>query len=135
MKDKTSRVLAIIALVTMGIFVGTLIATLVDYTLLNNAIGFIALGSGVFTLMIFIALKADGRGFSMTKINNEIEMQKIEKKAAEQAEREKAEKSKSEIGEANVDNEEPAEGSERSDCKNEENVPDATIGDTDGDGV
>lgn len=33
--------------------------------------------------MIFVALKADGRGFSMTQINNEIEMQKLEKEAAE----------------------------------------------------
>lgn len=92
MKDKISRVLAIIALVTMGIFIAALIATLVDHTLFNNSIGFIALGAGVFTLMIFIALKADGRGFSMTKINNEIEMEKIEKKLAEQAEKEQAEK-------------------------------------------
>ena len=83
MKDKHARVLAIIALVVIVLFLAAFIAALVDYTLLNGAIGFIALGLAVFALMIFIALKADGRGFSMTKINNEIEMEKIEKERAE----------------------------------------------------
>ena len=78
----------------MGIFVVALIVTLVDHTLLNGAIGYVALCSGVFAIMIFIALKADGRGYSVTKMNNEIEMQKIEKALAEQAEREKAEQNK-----------------------------------------
>lgn len=91
MKDKQARALAIVALVFMGIFVVALIVTLVDHTLLNGAIGYVALCSGVFAIMIFIALKADGRGYSVTKINNEIEMQKIEKALAEQAAREKAE--------------------------------------------
>lgn len=91
MKDKQARALAIVALVFMGIFVVALIVTLVDHTLLNGAIGYVALCSGVFAIMIFIALKADGRGYSVTKMNNEIEMQKIEKALAEQAEREKAE--------------------------------------------
>ena len=76
----------------MGIFVVALIVTLVDHTLLNGAIGYVALCSGVFAIMIFIALKADGRGYSVTKMNNEIEMQKIEKALAEQAEREKRNK-------------------------------------------
>ncbi len=83
MKDKSARALAIVALVFMGLFVAALVATLVDYRLLGGSIGFIALGCGVFALMIFVALKADGRGFSMTQINNEIEMQKLEKEAAE----------------------------------------------------
>lgn len=91
MKDKQARALAIVALVFMGIFVVALIVTLVDHTLLNGAIGYVALCSGVFAIMIFIALKADGRGYSVTKMNNEIEMQKIDKALAEQAEREKAE--------------------------------------------
>ena len=83
MKDKSARALAIVALVFMGLFVAALVATLIDYKLLGGSIGFIALGCGVFALMIFVALKADGRGFSMTQINNEIEMQKLEKEAAE----------------------------------------------------
>lgn len=94
MKDKQALALAIVALVFMGIFVVALIVTLVDHTLLNGAIGYVALCSGVFAIMIFIALKADGRGYSVTKMNNEIEMQKIEKALAEQAEREKAEQNK-----------------------------------------
>lgn len=97
MKDRTARALAIVALVFMGIFLAALIATMVDRTLLNNAVGYVALCSGVFVLMIFLALKADGRGFSVTKMNNEIEMQKIEKQleAQEREEAEVREKSKS----------------------------------------
>lgn len=91
MKDKTARALAIVALVFMGIFVAALIATLVDYTLFNGGIGYIALGSGVFAIMIFIALKADGRGYSITKMNNEIEMEKIKQALKEQEERENSE--------------------------------------------
>lgn len=79
MKDRTARILAVIALVFMAAFIVTLIMTLVDHTLLYGSIGYVSLCAGVFTLMIFIALKADGRGFSMTKINNDIEMEKIEK--------------------------------------------------------
>ncbi|MCH5163271.1 MAG: hypothetical protein J1G38_07290 [Clostridiales bacterium] len=84
MKDKTARVLAIIALVFMGIFVVTLTMTMIDYKMLGGGIGFVALASGAFAIIIFIALKADGRGYSITKINNEIEMEKIEKELAEQ---------------------------------------------------
>lgn len=91
MKDKQARALAIVALVFMGIFIVALIITLVDRTILHGSIGYVALCAGVFALMIFIALKADGRGYSITKMNNEIEMEKIEKALEEQAEREKAE--------------------------------------------
>ncbi len=78
MKDKSARILAIIALVFIVIFSVMLVMTLIDYRMLGGSVGFIALGTGVFALVIFFALKADGRGFSMTKINNEIEMQKLE---------------------------------------------------------
>lgn len=81
-----------IALVFMGLFIVTLIMTLVDHTMLNGSIGFFALGAGVFALMILVALKADGRGFSMTKINNDIEMEKIQKEL-EAEEKAKAEES------------------------------------------
>lgn len=83
MKDKLARALAIVALIFMAVFVGSLIATLTDRTLLGGGIGYLALASGVFTFMIFIALKADGRGYSVTKMNNEIEMEKLEKAVAE----------------------------------------------------
>ena len=96
MKDKQARALAIVALVFMGIFVVTLIMTLADSTLMHGSIGFFALGAGVFALIIFIALKADGRGYSITKINNEIEMQKIEQALKEQEEKEQAEKAQEE---------------------------------------
>lgn len=87
MKDKTARVLAIIALVFELIFIVTLVATVIDHKLLNGSIGYIALCSGVFVAMCLIALKADGRGFSMTKINNDIEMAEIENKLKEQKEK------------------------------------------------
>lgn len=90
MKDRTARILAVIALVFMGVFIVTLIMTLVDHTMLNGSIGFFALGAGVFALMILVALKADGRGFSMTKINNEIEMAKLEEERAKLEAEEKA---------------------------------------------
>ena len=63
---------------------------------LGNSTGFAGFGGDGWKalIMIFIALKADGRGYSVTKMNNEIEMQKIEKALAEQAEREKAEQNK-----------------------------------------
>lgn len=75
----------------MLIFVAALTAAIIDKTLLNGAVTYVAIGTGVFSLMIFVALKADGRGFSMTKMNNEIEMEKIEREARENAEVEKTE--------------------------------------------
>lgn len=92
MKDKQARALAIVALVFMLIFIAALTATVVDHTLLGGSIGYIALCAGVFVLMVFIALKADGRGYSITKMNNEIEMEKIKKELEEQQKREEAEK-------------------------------------------
>lgn len=91
MKDNSARALAIVALVFMGIFVVMLIMTVIDRTLLGGSVGFIALGCGVFALVIFAALKADGRGFSITKMNNEAEMKRIEEEL-EKEEREKSEK-------------------------------------------
>lgn len=87
MKDRTARALAIVALVFMALFVAALVATLVDSTLLNGAVGYVALCCSVFALMIFIALKADGRGYSITKMNNEIEMKKPEEEGAAQNEK------------------------------------------------
>lgn len=90
MKDKPARALAVIALVFMGIFTVMLVMTIVDRTMLGGSVGFIALGCGVFALVIFGALKADGRGFSITKMNNEAEMKKIEREL-EKSEREESE--------------------------------------------
>ena len=110
MKDKPARALAIIALVFMGIFVASLIATLADATLLHGGIGIIALCSGVFVLMIFVALKADGRGFSLTKMKNESEMKKIEQALKEQEESENAQKSQNEKIARSHDNAEDGTG-------------------------
>jgi hypothetical protein len=118
MKDRTARILAVIALVFMGVFIVTLIMTLVDHTMLNGSIGFFALGAGVFALMILVALKADGRGFSMTKINNEIEMEKIQK---EPEKREAEQKAKEE----SVDRDGDGDGENAEDAKSEsEEAPD-----------
>ena len=84
MKDKHARGLAVTALVFMGIFVGSLIATLVDYTLLYGAIGYVALVAGVVALAIFFVLKADGRGFSLADMKNESELKKIEQALEDQ---------------------------------------------------
>lgn len=121
MKDKQARALAIVALVFMGIFVVALIVTLVDHTLLNGAIGYVALCSGVFAIMIFIALKADGRGYSVTKMNNEIEMQKIEKALAEQAEREKAEQAEQNEQDEQAEQDDKAEKAEKAEDEPSEN--------------
>lgn len=104
MKDRTARILAVIALVFMGVFIVTLIMTLVDNTMLNGSIGFFALGAGVFALMILVALKADGRGFSMTKINNEIEMAKLEEERAKLEAEEKAKAEESSDGDGGEKN-------------------------------
>lgn len=96
MKNGLARALAIIALVFMVIFIAALIATVIDRTLLNGSVGYIALGCGVFVMMIFLALRADGRGFSITKMNNEIEMKKIEEELKKQQESEQAEKAEKE---------------------------------------
>lgn len=68
MQNKTARVLAVIALVFMLIFSGSLIATLVDSSLMNGGIGYLALSSGVFSLMVFFALRADGKIASNRRI-------------------------------------------------------------------
>ena len=86
MKDRTARILAVIALVFMGIFSVALVMTIIDYRMLGGSIGFIALSTGVFAIVIFLALKADGRGYSITKMNNEIELQKIEEELKKQKE-------------------------------------------------
>ncbi|MCI9404572.1 MAG: cytochrome d ubiquinol oxidase subunit II [Clostridia bacterium] len=118
MKDRTARILAVIALVFMGLFIVTLIMTLVDHTMINGSIGFFALGAGVFALMILVALKADGRGFSMTKINNEIEMEKIQK---EQEKREAEQKAKEESADRDGD----GDGENAEEAKSEsEEAPD-----------
>ncbi len=110
MKDRTSRVLAIIALVFALIFVASLTATLVDINIFNGGIGYIALCSGVFVLMIFIALKADGRGYSLSKMRNESEMKRIEDALKAQEDGDAENKSDGEVGERTDVEPEPNDG-------------------------
>ena len=90
MKDKPARALAIVALVFMAIFLASFTATIIDPTLLGGGIVIVALCSGVFVLIAFIVLKVDGRGFSLTQLKNESELQKIEQALKEQEEQERA---------------------------------------------
>lgn len=84
MKDKLARALAIVALVFMAVFVVMLAAVFaIPKGIAHDAIMYTAIGSGAVGLVLFAVLKLDGRGYSMRKINNEIEMQKIEAENAE----------------------------------------------------
>lgn len=89
MQDKTARVIAIIALIFMAAFVVSLTISLAG--VLPNVFGYVALGSGAVALALFMLIKMSGRGYSITEMNNEIEMEKIRKEneaqlAAAQAE-------------------------------------------------
>ena len=134
MKDRTARILAVIALVFMGVFIVTLIMTLVDHTMLNGSIGFFALGAGVFALMILVALKADGRGFSMTKINNEIEMEKIQKEPEKrEAEQKAKEESADRDGDGGGENAEDAKGKSEEAPDTEDKIRDCGLNDVSAD--
>lgn len=134
MKDRTARILAVIALVFMGVFIVTLIMTLVDHTMLNGSIGFFALGAGVFALMILVALKADGRGFSMTKINNEIEMEKIQKEPEKrEAEQKAKEKNADRDGDGDEENAEDAKGKSEEAPDTEDKIRDCGLNDVSAD--
>ena len=134
MKDRTARILAVIALVFMGVFIVTLIMTLVDHTMLNGSIGFFALGAGVFALMILVALKADGRGFSMTKINNEIEMEKIQKEPKKrEAEQKAKEESADRDGDGDGENAEDAKSKSEEAPDTEDKIRDCGLNDVSAD--
>ena len=93
MKDKTARALAITALIFMGIFVISFPMAFMGTDFVYGTFLYLTVGSGALTLLIFLLLKIDGRGFSMTKINNEIQMKKIEEENDALIAAEKAEKS------------------------------------------
>ncbi len=123
-----------IALVFMGVFIVTLIMTLVDHTMLNGSIGFFALGAGVFALMILVALKADGRGFSMTKMNNEIEMEKIQKEPEKrEAEQKAKEESADRDGDGEGENAEDAKGKSEEAPDTEDKIRDCGLNDVSAD--
>ena len=97
MKDKTARVIAIIALIFMAVFVVSLTLSLAG--VYGNIFTYVAIGSGAVGIVLFLLIKITGRGYSITEINNELEMEKIQKEneklladeKAEQAEKDKAE--------------------------------------------
>ncbi|MDE7405507.1 MAG: hypothetical protein K2M89_01360 [Clostridiales bacterium] len=99
MKDKTARIIAIIALVFMAVFVVSLTLSLAG--VYSNIFTYVAIGGGAVGIALFILIKISGRGYSITQMNNEIEMEKIRKEneaqlAAEQAEKEKAQTTEAE---------------------------------------
>ena len=97
MKDKTARIIAIIALIFMAVFVVSLTLSLAG--VYGNIFTYVAIGSGAVGIVLFLLIKITGRGYSITEINNEMEMEKIQKEnekliadeKAEQAEKDKAE--------------------------------------------
>ena len=90
MKDKTDRVIAIIALIFMAAFVVTLTLSLAG---VSRICTYVAIGSGAVAIVLFLVLKLNGRGFSLTEMNNEIEMEKIKRENEEAIAKEKSEQS------------------------------------------
>ena len=102
MKDKTARIIAIIALVFMAVFVVSLTLSLAG--VYSNIFTYVAIGGGAVALALFMLIKMSGRGYSVTQINNEIEMEKIQKEneallAAEKAEKDKVQTAEGEKAE------------------------------------
>ena len=89
MKDKTARIVAIIALIFMAVFVTSLTVSLAG--VLSNIFTYIAIGSAAVALALFMLIKISGRGYSITEINNEIEMEKIRQENEEMIAKENAE--------------------------------------------
>lgn len=88
MNDRLKRVIAIIALILLGIFSVSFIIYLFDNTLLNGAIGDIAIWSGGFGLLLFIVLWIS-RAFPSQQVKDE-ERERLYKEAEEQEETNKA---------------------------------------------
>lgn len=81
MKDKTARIVAIIALIFMAAFIVSLCVSLAG--VMSNVFTYVAIGCGAVTLALFILIKMSGRGYSVTEMNNEMEMEKIRKENEE----------------------------------------------------
>ena len=81
----------------MAVFVVSLTLSLAG--VYGNIFTYVAIGSGAVGIVLFLLIKITGRGYSITEINNELEMEKIQKEneklladeKAEQAEKDKAE--------------------------------------------
>ena len=57
MNDKTKRILAIIALVFMGVFTVAFVAFLINPKMLGGVVAFVALFSGVIGVGLFLVIK------------------------------------------------------------------------------
>lgn len=77
MKDRTARIIAIIALIFMAAFVVSLCLSLAD--VMRGVFSYVAIGCAAVCLALFMVLKLNGKGYSITDMNNEIEMEKIRK--------------------------------------------------------
>ena len=83
MNKKLKRIVAIIALVFAAVFTVSFMCYLIDDTLLNGAIGGLALGSGAFMLALWFVIKIDDRGSKVNEANEQ--MVEEEKKEAEKS--------------------------------------------------
>ena len=81
MKDKTARIIAIFALIFMAAFVVTLCLSLAG--VMREVFSYVAIGCAAVCLALFMILKLNGKGFSITDMNNRIEMEKIQKENEE----------------------------------------------------
>lgn len=97
MKDKTARIIAIIALIFMAVFVVSLTLSLAG--VYSDIFTYVAIGGGAVGIALFILIKISGRGYSVTQMNNEMEMEKIRKENEAQLAAEKAEKEKAQTAE------------------------------------
>ena len=97
MKDRTARVIAIIALIFMAAFVVTLTISLAG--VMPGVFSYVAIGCAAVALALFMILKINGKGYSITDMNNQMEMEKIQKENEELLAEEKAEKSEKDTNE------------------------------------
>ncbi|MBR2967452.1 MAG: hypothetical protein IKC35_01580 [Clostridia bacterium] len=81
MNDKLKRVVAIIALVFIGIFTVSLIMYLIDSTMLNGAIGDLTIWSGGIGLMLWLVLYIS-RSFPSQQVKDE-ERERLYRQAEE----------------------------------------------------
>ena len=95
MKDRTARIIAIVALVFMAVFVVSLTLSLAG--VYSNIFTYVAIGGGAVALALFMLIKISGRGYSVTEMNNEIEMEKISKENEALIAEEKAAQDNSEL--------------------------------------
>lgn len=89
MSKKLRQIVAIIALILMVAFLVSFTAYLIDATLLNGAIGFLALFSGVFMFSLYLVIVFDNKfGAEAMKRRAEKAMEEAKKEEEQTAENE-----------------------------------------------